>query len=720
MKSIEYEMTMRRTGRWQGFRRFLTGLAPVVLCCAMQPTMSAVSVVANQTGAGVSSATFIRAEDPSAIMDVSIWLNPHNKDQLDALVRDLYDSTSPNYRHWLKSADIAARFAPSAAEIQTIREFFAAQNLKVVNVGPSNFYVRARGTASDVERAFNVKLNYYKTGTQTVRASDIKPTVLGSAADLVYSISGLSDIQFQHSTVTTAASSPYAAAAVGAADTGGNAFSAKLAPSADSTFFETTCFPGTKTESYTTAGGYPKATYRGNSYNSGLSGCAYSPANLYKAYGLDKLYAEGHNGAGQTIVILDVCGSPTIQQDANAFSKRFGLPALTAENFQILLPAGPSSCSGETPEINLAVEWAHAIAPGAKIALVIAPTDFAQDVDQAWFYAVNYGIGNVISGGFSESELNYVRFGQTAELDKENLIAEIGAVQGIASNFMSGDAGSNCYRPPGCSASFPASSPYVTAVGGVTLALTAENTIDFQTGWSNSEFALDAQGTIFDPSTPGIEDQPTGGYLGASGGGPSAYFAKPSFQKHLAGKFRQTPDISWLADPYTAVPVLVSVPGQLPEQVWMPLGGTELATPMFSALWAIANQEAGVPLGQAAPYLYTMPATTITDIVPYTSPTSPTAEVSLSSKNVQNFSALQITFGLFGSGESYFGPFYSAKWDYPLYSDTVIVLTFGSDPQLRLGHGWDDMTGLGIPNAKEFADYFAPAAGGARGAPITY
>ena len=154
--------------------------------------------------------------------------------------------------------------------------------------------------------------------------------------------------------------------------------------------------------------------------------------------------------------------------------------------------------------------------------------------------------------------------------------------------------------------------------------------------------------------------------------------------------------------------MLVSEPGELPEQVWTALGGTELATPMFSALWAIANQEAGVPLGQAAPYLYSMPAGTITDIVPHTSSTSPTAQVSLSSTDVQQFDALDVTFGNFGSSESYFGPFYSAKWDYPLYSDTVIVLIFGSDPQLRTGPGWDNMTGLGTPDAKAFADHFAP------------
>jgi subtilase family serine protease len=164
-----------------------------------------------------------------------------------------------------------------------------------------------------------------------------------------------------------------------------------------------------------------------------------------------------------------------------------------------------------------------------------------------------------------------------------------------------------------------------------------------------------------------------------------------------------------LADPLTGVAVLVSVPGEIPEQVWMALGGTELAAPMFSALWAIANQEAGAALGQAAPYLYSMPADTIKDIVPYTSSTNPVATVSESSTKVQHFDALRITFGNFGTpGEHLYGPFYSGTWDYPLYSDTILVLTFGADARLRTGPGWDDMTGMGSPNPQAFVEYFAP------------
>lgn len=95
-----------------------------------------------------------------------------------------------------------------------------------------------------------------------------------------------------------------------------------------------------------------------------------------------------------------------------------------------------------------------------------------------------------------------------------------------------------------------------------------------------------------------------------------AGYPKPSFQSRLPGRVRLLPDVSWLADPFTGVAIAISIPGQEPAQVWQVVGGTSLACPMFSALWAIANQAAGAPLGQAAQYLYSMPAATLTDVVP--------------------------------------------------------------------------------------------------------
>jgi subtilase family serine protease len=647
--------------------------------------------IPNNTPAYVASAKNLGAADPSQTIEVSIWLNPHNRAALDALASSLYNPKSSNYRHWLKSSDIASRFAPPAAEAKTVQDFFESNNLKVVSVGPNNFYVRARGTVADVESAFHVQLNNYQVDSQVLVANASDPYVTGPAAALVQAVSGLDSGGFGHPLDLRPASlsptTPFAPKNLG-----------RAASAADAAFFQSVCFTGPTTENHTTYGTYSKATYKGNGYYSPTPGCGYSPSNIYGAYNLNGLYAKGYNGTGQTIVIIDWCGSPTIRQDANVFSERFGLPVLTASNFNIINVGGPSACSGVDMEINLDVEWSHAIAPGAKIDLVVPPTADFEDVDEAVYYAANYGLGNVISGSYASPEF----FVSQAELSKENLISEIAAVSGIATNFASGDSATYLTDHIPLTVSVPADLPYATGVGGVSLALNSDNSIAFQTGWESQVSVLVDAGVIYDPPRP----LNFYGFDGGAGGGPSAFFAKPSFQKGVPGKYRQVPDVSWLADPFTGGVVLISEPTQLPEQIWYAVGGTSLSTPMFSALWAIANQEAGTALGQAAPYLYSMPSTTITDIVPYLPGHDVTAVIQDSSTVTHSYNPSETLAVV----EPLFGEFYSAIWDDPAAENTALTVSFGQNYYLKVGVGWDDVTGVGTPNAQAFADWFAPTA----------
>ena len=78
---------------------------------------------------------------------------------------------------------------------------------------------------------------------------------------------------------------------------------------------------------------------------SASAGCGYTPANIYTAYDLNPLYRAGFNGKGRTLVLIEPCGTPTLLADANTFSKRFGLPALTSANFHIVSYPAPSACS---------------------------------------------------------------------------------------------------------------------------------------------------------------------------------------------------------------------------------------------------------------------------------------------------------------------------------------------------------------------------------------
>ncbi len=662
----------------------------------------AAATIAHNTPRYVSTAKNLGTVDPTQTLEVSIWLNLHNRAEMDALAAQLYDRTSPNYRHFMNRAQFAARFAPTAAEAKTVQDFFESHNLKVVTVGPDNMFVRARGKVADIQSAFHVTLNNYVVGGKTLRSNDRDPFIDHPAAELVSSVSGLDSGAFQHPAMTRSANLSKGAASAAQAPK-------QPAGTLDSLGYSNVCFDGTEKESFSTNGDgqLPIGTYQGNHLNLftlTTNGCGYDPLMIQAAYNLTGVYAEGYNGAGQTIGIIDWCGSPTIQNDANVFSAQFGLPALTSSNFTITYIPTMSECiSADSVEINIDVEWAHAIAPGANINLIVPPSGYFQDIDQAEYIAIDNGLATVLSGSYGSEEM-YVA---SSELQNGNLLSEIASIFGISTNFSSGDDGNFSFGfgfPP--SVSYPADSPYATAVGGVTLSLNADNSIAWQAGWGNSQTLLAEEGYVYDPPI-------AFGFTGGSGGGESncayqnsngcvAGFAKPSYQKGLPGQYRQLPDISWLADPYTGAVIAITVPGESPSLVWQVWGGTSVACPMFTGLWAIANQEAGYPLGQAAPYVYTLPAGAIYDIVPVTSKTNVVAAIQ-EPTGTNKYTAAEVA-GVTS------GAFLSTIWDYPDYQSTALAEVFGTNPGLYTKKGWDNETGVGTPNAQAFADSFAPAA----------
>jgi subtilase family serine protease len=669
--------------------------------------------IAHNTPGYVATAKNLGTVDPAQTIEVSIWLAPHNRAEMDTLARQLYDRTSTNYRHFLNRAQFAARFAPTAAEAKAVQEFFETHNLKVVRVAPDNMFVRARGTVSDVETAFHVVLNNYEVNGKMIRSNDRDPYIDSAAADLTGSVSGLDSGEFVHPAMTRTPKLPTNSSTAAAARAA--ATSVHSLDTLDTLGYSNNCFDGTAKDVLSTNGDgeLPIGTYKGNHLNFvslTSAGCGYDPLMIQTAYNLTGLYAEGFDGTGQTIGIIDWCGSPTIQSDANVFSAQFGLPLLTSSNFTITNIPRPSTCSApDSVEINIDVEWSHAVAPGANINLIVPPDAFFQDIDQAEYIAIDDGLANVLSGSYGAEEM-YV---PSSELQNGNLLSELGAIMGISTNFSTGDSGNFTFGIPGlpASVSYPADSPFATAVGGVTVALNADNSIAWQAGWGNNEVLLDDEGELFDPPL-------FLGFNGGSGGGPStcAYqdvnfnclggFPKPWYQKvGVPGKYRQLPDISWVADPFTGVVIAITVPGQVPSLLWQVWGGTSVACPMFSGLWAIANQEAGAPLGQAAPYVYSLPAGAVYDIVPVTSKTNVTASIQ-EPTGINKYTPAEVA-GVTS------GAFVSALWDYVFVADTELVLTFGTDPGLTVHKGWDDVTGVGTPNAKAFADAFAPAAAAA-------
>lgn len=630
--------------------------------------------------------------DPSTVISVSVWLKLHNENQLDQLVQRQYQKGSAQFHKWLTQDQFNASYAPSSQEVNAVQNFLSAHNLSVLTVAENNFYIKVQGTVGDIEKAFHVQIDSYSLNGVTYRSNTGNPTVNDAAGGNIAAITGMDDVGFQP-----------AIAYPGTAE-GTTAAPVPLTSSPKGVFFEGQCFRGTETHTFADPANSITATYSGNRYGADpantalghIAPCGYSPAELQTAYNLTPLYNSNLAGQGQTIVITDAFGDPTIQQDAEVFSQIYGLPDLTSANFQIYRAPGAVNNpvdnghigpgAGWTGEITLDVEWAHAMAPLAKIALVIGPNN-GNDLDEAINYAVVHHLGNTISNSWSSVE----GFGNPARLDRDNRILEQAAAEGIDVNFSSGDSGDFAATFGFKTVGFPSSSPFATGVGGTSLALNPDNSIAFQTGWGTNLTKIARKGGT-PLSTPLNE-----GFIYGAGGGASLTFAKPAWQT-APGATRMVPDISMVADPYTGVEIVQTVNGQLSVGV---IGGTSLACPIFSAIMAIASQKAGQGLGQAAPLLYNLPAGAVTDVTNYASPTNVSGSVTTPA-GTTNYSADQLVAPLNGT-TGYYSAFYNSP-----FSGSWFTIAFGTDSSLTTGPGWDDVTGVGTPNGANFVNALAP------------
>jgi subtilase family serine protease len=455
----------------------------------------------------------------------------------------------------------------------------------------------------------------------------------------------------------------------------------------------------------------PAATYSGNTYlpdypGSGLV-CSWTPAQVQEHYGLDAAYSQGLDGTGQTVVVIvGPADASQLLSDLAVFSGLAGLPAVPSSNFTVVYPDGQPpqlairDSSWQT-EATIDVEWVHAIAPGAKIAIEILPSTDIEEFEFAVSYAVDNQLGNVISNSYGAAE------GVIGPLELQGWeqVLEKSAAAGIAVNFASGDVGDygdfGTGSPSGGGVSYPASSTYATGVGGTSLGIPNGTAIGAEVGWGTNYAVLSfTTGQLADPPS----EQ---GFFQGTAGGTSNFFAKPFWQDALPGTARQSPDISALGDPFTGV---VFVQGGVASAG---IGGTSVACPIFSALWAMANQKAGASLGQAAPLLYALPSSAINDVVPVSSSTNVTGYV-VDSSGTTGYTSDTLLAPLYTTTD-----YYSALWNAnaalivprsgaPLLGQYA-VLSFGTDSSLTVTPGWDNVTGLGVPNGLVFLNAAASA-----------
>jgi kumamolisin len=309
----------------------------------------------------------------------------------------------------------------------------------------------------------------------------------------------------------------------------------------------------------------------GTGYGPAQKITGYSPNQLMSAYDVLPLHRQGLNGQGQTISFIEVDGIDA--GDLTFFDRTFHEPKAQLD---VYVPDGTDGALDPGPETTMDLEYAHAIAPAARLKVyeVIRVGDF-----QNYSGALADAVRGALAGGATVISISLLGTGSifcsTAWAARHlHPALQEAAQHGVAVFAASGDDGDSPCRTvilPGTV--YPASDPNVTAVGGTTLTLS-----------------------------------PSGGYGGevawdGSGGGVSRDFKRPSWQVGSSniGSYRGVPDVAWDADPASGVPVYIQ--GQ-----WQQTGGTSLGAPCWAALWALASQyhhaHTGKNLGSANPLLY--------------------------------------------------------------------------------------------------------------------
>ena len=654
---------------------------------------SSTTRVANNIAPWLGQSKLVSHANPSGRVYLSVYLNNRNEAGLSRFLQDLYRPGSAVFHRFLTPAQFHAAYSPTAASVNAVKAFLAQKGLKVLSSPANGMYVDAIGSVAQVEKAFGITENVYSYKGRQLRANAQAPIVSAALAPIVSFVGGLDDTDaLIQPRIKSDAPPGIGFSTPGPCSTYWADHSATVSPAA-------------------------------NQYGATLpwTPCGYTPAQIRAAYGVDQ---TGLTGAGVRVGITDAFASPTIVADVNRFSANHGLPPLTASNFQQIVVPGTFNApenrfdpQGWYGEQSLDIEWVHAMAPGAKIIYAGAQRS-TQVLDHALIDMIDNHLVDVVTNSWGINGEFITRYGHVFADERAFQQA---AAEGISVLFSSGDAGDVAALRGVAMASWPASSPWVTAVGGTSLGVQNAAGAKVEWGWGTYRSTLTGgvvggggttvTGNAWSPWPPTFQY--------GSGGGTSLTFLQPSYQAgvvpnalatttttlggstiNLGAPRRVTPDISLDGDPSTGAlygqsynvsgDALIDAGctplGQGMEYCERRLGGTSLSSPLFAGVLALVDQarfSAGKgAIGFVNPALYkntTVGAPSsgaaIEDVLP---PAAPTALV----RNVENADGSLST---------------NLRTINSVPASATGPVIEGADTSLRTTAGWDNVTGLGTP-----------------------
>jgi len=541
----------------------------------------------------------------TAPISLTVVISSRNPIGLQQYINEVNSPISPMYHRYLSPQEYSAIYGPDSVQVNSLSSYFSSKGLtaQIDEANPS--LLRVSGSAFQVESALGVSIDSFHLGNQSFY-SPLRMPQLPSRFSFVQTILGLSNYK--------------------------SSFALPM---------------------YRTFGpisGKPGASDSNNIY--------YTPSEVSQIYNSSSLMSAGYTGTGITIAIVDAFGDPYIQDELNNFSAQFKLPQLTVNQICVDGPCNYANgvTQGWQPEIALDVEWAHAMAPGAKINLYIGSNSSFPIFDAVEAAANNF-TNSIISMSWGSPENSLAASSPVAPIEGASYpwldqVLQQAAAEGITSFASTGDWGAYDQSNMGESlpyggASYPSTDPYVTAIGGTSVYMnTTAGTLQFP--YSNATGGYGSE-TAWSWSNE---------FSWGTGGGYSTLFPTPPWQ-HGTGfdssiGTRGAPDLAWDADPATGVAIALYDPAVAAVSYFVE-GGTSVGSPSWAGALATIEQKAGHKLGLITPQIYSI----------FNSP-----------------------------GE---------------YSKVFHDVTSGNNNPDSAGVGWDPLTGIGSPNLGELANLIAPS-----------
>lgn len=594
--------------------------------------------------------------DPQARVSARLFLADRHPAALAAYARAVASPGDRLYHHYLTPAEFGARFGPSHDEVRRVTAWLTGAGLRVHKLTRKSLAVH--GTLAQAARAFGTSFQRYTVHGRVYRAPTSTVTTPATVASDVLGVTGLDNGPGRKAASTeTADTSPTKIIPSPCSDYWGSSFATDLPP-----------------------------------INTGHSGprepCGYSPGQLRGAYGVSH---SRLTGKGVTVAILGAYDTPTMRADLDHYSRDYGLPVTRDGQYSTVLPdsftAGDlCNSSGWNQEQAMDVEAVHTMATAAHIRYVAAASCLQPDLIAALEKVVDHRLADIVAGNYFWLFRSSYGDLPAGVVDTFRQLFIQAAVEGIGMYFPTGDCSDlnparellTCVAPLGSTQTqteYPAADPWVTAVGGTTIAIGAHSRYRFET----------AEGTTLAHELPdGSGWETPSVYQVWAGGGGVSPFRQPFYQHWVVpsrlavsngSRMRVIPDVAMAADPFASGRSGLTEPvsGGQTAYVDTPAYGTGYATALFAGVQADAQQARhGIPIGFANPALYARSrAGVFHDVTDR--PLSPDLPVQMVVHNVAE--------------------------------DAYAVADLGNDGSLHATRGYDDATGLGSPRRGYLRSY---------------